>query len=137
MKEFEVEQCRCGSRRIAEGKLRQSVRYLDLNGRRRSMRVSVACDRCEACGAQWILERHLRPVHESIVSAMGCVPPSGLRARRREQGMTQRQLAERARVGLRRVSVLERGKGFPTAEEDSRLRAALGLRRRAIPASAS
>lgn len=134
--EFSLRECACGSDRIRPGSSRRTVHYVDANGRRRSLRVAVRFDRCEKCGHAWHLPAHLADVHGAIVGAMGFVPPATVRQRRRTAGLTQRQLANRARIGVRRMSALERGLGFPTPEEDGRLRVALGLRGKARSARA-
>ena len=120
----------CGGSRITSGRSRKTVHYLDGRGQRKPLRVSVDHDRCEGCGAAWHRPDHLRPVHDAIVSAMGCMPPSELLRRRRSQCMTQVEFARRAGVSLRRVGQLERGTAFPTPREDGLLRIALGMGRR-------
>jgi hypothetical protein len=128
--DFTITTCRCGSDRISAASGRRTVHYLDRQGHRRSLRVTVKFDRCEACGEAWHLPKHLAATHEVVVEAMGFVPPSALLGRRRAVGLTQREVADRARIGQRRLSALERGLSFPTAQEDGRIRAALGLRGR-------
>jgi hypothetical protein len=135
--EFAAEACACGSCRVIPGTGRRTVHFRDRNGHRKSLRLTVRFDRCESCGRSWHLPSHLSAIHESVVAAMGYLPPAELLQRRRLARLTQREVAARARIGLRRVGMLERGLSFPSAEEDARLRGVLGPRTRSRRANAS
>ena len=81
--EFAAEACACGSCRVIPGTGRRTVHFRDRNGHRKSLRLTVRFDRCESCGRSWHLPSHLSAIHESVVAAMGYLPPAELLQRRR------------------------------------------------------
>ncbi len=126
---------RCKSREVSVRRGRRSVTVLLPSGRRRVIEVPAPCHRCSACGCSWQDPEQARAVDEAVAVARGGAAPSVIRAARREHRLTQRQLARKSGVAVRRIGAIERVDTFATPDEDHAIREALGLRARRVRVS--